>query len=174
MNRQLVLTTACAGTLLVLAATHAGAEQGGQRISDLRGATAAYSSLATAEAAGFEVVPDAAGITCIDHAQKGGMGTHYGKLSRVGDGEISMLEPEILLYDTTVTPARFLGVEYLVLAADWHATHGKQPPKLFGKKFTLVEAGNRYGLPDFYEQHVWIGEENVAGLLTDYNPDVTC
>lgn len=174
MNRRLALACASAGTLVAMAAAQASAEQGGQHISDLRNATARYQSLAEAEADGFGIVTDTAGISCIDHADLGGMGTHYVLVPRLLDGEIELLEPEILLYDRTASPARFIGVEYVVLASDWHATHAKQPPKLFGKKFTFVPAGNRYGLPAFYEQHVWLGADNPAGLLKDYNPDVSC
>ena len=28
--------------------------------------------------------------------------------------------------------------------------------------------------PDFYEQHVWLWESNPAGLLQDWNPEVSC
>jgi hypothetical protein len=174
VNPRLILATVTAGVLVLLAATFASAEQGGEHIRDLRDATAKYASLAVAQGEGFGVVADTAGITCIADPVKGGMGTHYALGSRIGDGEINLLEPEILLYDQTSTPARFIAVEYLVLAAAWHATHGSQPPKLFGKKFTLVPAGNRYGLPDFYEQHVWLHEANIAGLLKDYNPGISC
>jgi hypothetical protein len=174
MNRRLVLATGTAGALVLLATTYASAEQGGQHISDLRDATARYASLSVAEDEGFGVVTDTSGISCIQDAEKGGMGTHYALGSRIGDGEITMLEPEILLYDKTSTPPRFLGVEYVVFAADWHATHGKQPPKLFGKKFTFVAAGNRYGLPDFYELHVWLWRPNPSGIFSDWNPKVTC
>ncbi|UUZ58892.1 hypothetical protein [Nocardioides sp. B-3] len=174
MRARLAVAVAAAGALVSVAAAQASAEQGGQHISDLRAATAKYASLSVAEGEGFGVVPDAAGVTCIHDPAKGGMGTHFGPGSRIGDGEISLLEPEILLYDLTSTPDRFLGVEYTVFVADWEANHGSQPPKLFGKKFTLVPAGNRYGIPAFYEQHVWLGESNVVGLLKDYNPGVSC
>ena len=35
-------------------------------------------------------------------------------------------------------------------------------PSLFGKHFTLIPAGNRYGLPDFYELHAWIWRRTRA------------
>jgi hypothetical protein len=38
----------------------------------------------------------------------------------------------------------------------------------------LVQAGNRYGLPDFYELHAWIWKFNPLGMHNDWNPDVTC
>lgn len=174
MKARLAVAVAAAAALVSIAAAQASAEQGGQHISDLRDATERYRSLATAEADGFGIVNDTAQISCIEATGAGGMGTHYLLFPRLFDGEIDLLEPELLLYDRTVTPARLMGVEYVVPAADWHAGHGKQPPKLFGKKFTLVPAGNRYGLPAFYEQHVWLGADNPAGLLKDYNPDVSC
>src|SRR5690606_16539798 len=154
-------------TLLLVGgiAPWASAEQGGRHISDLREATARYHDLDRAGTDGFVVVADLAGITCIDSPGVGGMGTHYVLPSRLVDGVIEFLEPEILLYDGN----RLVGVEYVVLADDWHAAHGKQPPKQLGKKFTLVPAGNRYGLPAFYEQHVWLWERNPAGLLKDWN-----
>ena len=168
MNRHLALAVGASVVLgAVAVAPLASAEQGGRHIDDLRRATAPYQDLSQAE--GFVPVTDLDGFTCIE-GPEGGMGTHYVKVSRLVDGEIDFLEPEILLYDGDT----LIGVEYVVLAADWHATHGKQPPKQLGKKFTFVAAGNRYGLPDFYEQHVWLWQSNPAGLLQDWNPDVSC
>jgi hypothetical protein len=175
VNRRLALTGAAAAALVTVAVVPAAtAEQGGRQLQDLRTATAAYHDFDQAVADGFSVVTDLAGLTCIDTADAGAMGTHYVLPSRLLDGEISTLEPEILLYDETGDRPVLVAVEYVVLADAWHATHGKQPPKQFGKKFTLVPAGNRYGLPDFYEQHVWLWESNPAGLLQDWNPEVSC
>lgn len=47
-----------------------------------------------------------------------------------------------------------------------------RPPELFGQRFTLVEEGNRYGLPAFYELHAWVWKRNPAGVFADYNPPV--
>ena len=174
MNRRLVVVGAAAAALVTMAfVPTATAERGGRHLQDLRDATAAYHDFDKAEAEGFGVVTDVAGLSCIDDAGSGGMGTHYVLPSRLDD-EISLLEPEILIYDETGDQPTLIAVEYLVLADVWHAAHGKQPPKQFGKKFTLVPAGNRYGLPDFYEQHVWLWESNPAGLLQDWNPEVSC
>ncbi len=173
MNRRLAATATVAAALVAVAfAPTAMAERGGRHIQDLRDATATYHDFDQAVAEGFTVVQDQAGLTCIDDPA-GGMGTHYVLPSRL-DAEISLLEPEILIYDETGDRPTLIAVEYLVLADAWHAAHGKQPPKQLGKKFTLVRAGNRYGLPDFYEQHVWLWESNPAGLLQDWNPEVSC
>ncbi|MGH3345778.1 MAG: hypothetical protein ACRDO4_02240 [Nocardioides sp.] len=173
MNRRLVVVGAAAAALVTMAfVPTATAERGGRHLQDLRDATAAYHDFDRAADEGFTVVRDLAKLTCIDDSA-GGMGTHYVLPSRL-DAEISLLEPEILIYDETGDRPTLIAVEYLVRADVWHAAHGKQPPKQFGKKFTLVRAGNRYGLPDFYEQHVWLWKSNPAGLLQDWNPEVSC
>jgi hypothetical protein len=33
---------------------------------------------------------------------------------------------------------------------------------------------HRYGLPDFYELHVWHEKANRNGTFNDWNPDVRC
>jgi hypothetical protein len=47
-------------------------------------------------------------------------------------------------------------------------------PWLFGQKLKLVKAPNRYGLPDFYELHVWLWKTNPRGVFDDWNPRVSC
>jgi hypothetical protein len=37
-----------------------------------------------------------------------------------------------------------------------------------------VGADNRYGLPPFYERHVWLWAHNPAGMYEDWNPKVSC
>ena len=48
------------------------------------------------------------------------------------------------------------------------------PPSLFGRNFALVGAGNRYGLPPFYQLHVWLWRPNPSGIFNDWNPKVSC
>jgi hypothetical protein len=33
---------------------------------------------------------------------------------------------------------------------------------------------NRYGLPPFYSLHAWIWKPNPSGILTPWNPRVSC
>ena len=47
-------------------------------------------------------------------------------------------------------------------------------PDLDGTLFNLVTAPNRYGLPDFYELHVWAWEPNPSGSFADWNTHVHC
>jgi hypothetical protein len=120
-------------------------------------------------------VVDLAGISCIeDPAGTGAMGIHYVDVDNLGDGSISRLRPEALIYE----PGRhgrlkLVAAEYLVIAAAWDATHDA-PPRLYGRSFEFVDAGNRYGLPAFYELHVWHEKSNPNGLMEDWNPRVHC
>ena len=68
---------------------------------------------------------------------------------------------------------RLLGVEYIVPADAWHATN-QGPPVLMGQLLHYVSSPNRYGLPAFYELHVWAWENNPNGMFADWNPKVSC
>lgn len=172
--------TLAAAALAVSLAPDAHASTGGTPLEQVREATTVYHDYAVAQAEGTVPVVDLAGNSCIaDPGGSGAMGTHYLFPSRLlsgggFDSDIVRDKPEILLYDMTTPSPTLTGVEYVVTAAEWHAAHGGQPPKLFGRKFTLVKAGNRYGLPDFYELHAWIWKDNPTGMFADWNPDVSC
>ena len=68
-----------------------------------------------------------------------------------------------------------VGVEFIVLAGDWASLHPSGPqPSLDGNLLNYVGAPNRYGLPAFYEIHVWAWERNPKGSYADWNTHVTC
>jgi hypothetical protein len=137
-------------------------------------ATARYHRLETAQAAGYGLLKDAAGISCIDNPGTGGMGVHYVKEALVGDPAIGAARPEALVYEPERNGRlRLVALEHVVLQAAWDAAHSA-PPSLFGQQFSLVPAGNRYGLPAFYELHAWVGKHNPSGLFKDWNPRVHC
>jgi hypothetical protein len=81
------------------------------------------------------------------------MGVHFANGPLVGDGQLDASRPELVIDEQRGRQFRLLGVEYLVSAADWHATHA-EPPVLMGQHFQYVASPNRYGLPAFYELHV--------------------
>jgi hypothetical protein len=64
-------------------------------------------------------------------------------------------------------------MEYIVFAEAWDAAN-QQPPSLFGQTLHLVGSPNRYGLPPFYELHLWAWKHNPSGMFNDWNPTVTC
>ena len=151
-----------------------GAAAGSTGVSSARAATAAFHDVSAAVAAGWDIdLHDVNGIDCIVSPQ-GGMGIHYVNGPLVGDGAVDATTPEAVIYQPMPDGSlKLVAVEYVVLRADWDATHSA-PPSLFGQQFGLVLAGNRYGLPDFYELHAWIWRNNPAGMFEDWNPKVTC
>ena len=47
-------------------------------------------------------------------------------------------------------------------------------PTVLGLPLKVVAAGNRYGLPEFYQRHVWLWRNNPSGMFEDWNPSVSC
>lgn len=179
MNRKsLVLTLALATTAatgVTSAAAHVRGGHGGA--AGLRAARAAneqYRAIDVALADGFAELRDVDGIACIDNPGVGGMGIHYVRGDRVADPAERATEPEVLVYAPRRNGRlRLVALEYVVLQADWDAQHAG-PPRLFGRTFELVPAGNRYGLPAFYELHAWLFKKNPRGVFDDWNPRVHC
>ena len=102
------------------------------------------------------------------------MGVHYVKGALVGDAVIDAETPEALVYQPLRNGRmRLVALEYVVFQSAWDAVHD-QPPMLFGQRFELVGAGNRYGLPAFYELHAWVWKHNPLGMFADWNPRVSC
>jgi hypothetical protein len=111
---------------------------------------------------------------CVSGGEFGAMGLHFVKGALIGDGEIDVAHPEIVLYEPMSNGrVRITGADYLVLAADWDAKH-PAPPELGGQLFHLFESPNRFGLPPFYTLHVWAWKDNPNGTFTNWNPDVSC
>jgi hypothetical protein len=77
------------------------------------------------------------------------------------------------IYEQKGGRLRLLGVEFLVIADAWNATHAG-PPVLMGQHFHYVGSPNRYGLPAFYELHVWAWRDNPNGMFVDWNTAVSC
>jgi hypothetical protein len=117
----------------------------------------------------------------------GAMGVHYVKGDLVKDPAIDSAHPEALVY----APDRhgklqLAALEYVVIKADWDASHPQPPglgygvqdtlapPWLFGHEFNFTDAPNRYGLPPFYSLHAWVWRDNPAGTFEMWNPNVTC
>jgi len=139
-------------------------------LAEVRQATRQYHDAAAAEPAGYGLFYE-----CTDNEGLGAaMGQHFADVSRVVDPTIDALDPEVLVYEPMRNgDYRLVAVEWVVFQADWDALHDN-PPQLFGKTFTAVPEGNRYGLPPFYELHGWIWKGNPRGVFDDWNPTVSC
>lgn len=171
ITKHLLALAALALGMLASAATAAAEPDG---LSTARAATAGYHNIDASVAAGYGLFTDAAGIACIDKAGAGAMGIHFVDGALVGDATVDAATPEALVYEPAPNGRlRLVAAEYIVFQSAWDAVHGS-PPSLFGQQFELIKAGNRYGLPPFYELHAWIWKHNPSGMFNDWNPLVSC
>jgi hypothetical protein len=104
------------------------------------------------------------------------MGVHFVQPARIAAGVLQADEPEALIYEPLANGAfRLVGVEFIVLANVWQKKHpAGDTPALEGDLLNYVGAPNRYGLPAFYELHVWAWEHNPMGTFADWNTAVSC
>jgi hypothetical protein len=115
------------------------------------------------------------GTQCVSGPEAGAMGVHYVNGEVLGKNILDPSNPTALIYEPQPNGAqRLVGVEFIVLADAWSAANGSAAPKLEGNLFNYVGAPNRYGLPAFYELHVWAWENNPHGSFADWNTQVTC
>jgi len=134
----------------------------------VRRATERFLNVDAAAPAGYEQAP-----ACVSGPEEGAMGIHFVNGGLVGDGQLDPRRPEALIYEAKNGRMRFVGVEFIVLAEDWHANN-EATPVLMGQQLHYVGSPNRYGLPAFYELHVWAWRENPKGMFVDWNPRVSC
>jgi hypothetical protein len=137
-------------------------------VREVREATAIYRDVAAAVGAGWMSTD-----SCVSGPQEGAMGVHFANGPLIEDGVLDARQPELLIYEQRGSRLRLVGVEFLVIAEAWHA-HTTAPPVLMGQQFHYVGSPNRYGLPAFYELHVWAWRNNPNGEFVDWNPAVSC
>jgi hypothetical protein len=117
------------------------------------------------------------GTPCVSGPETGAMGIHIVNPGRTTTGKIDLAAPAALIYEPQSDGDLVLvGVEYIHDAATWATLNPKGPatPSVDGHLMNLVDAPNRFGLPAFYEMHVWAFEENPRGAFADWNTHVTC
>jgi len=141
----------------------------GALIKAVREATERFQNPAVAEGEGYALQ-----FGCVSGSDVGAMGMHFINGSLVGDGELDVTRPEIVLYEPLPNGRlRLTGADYLVFADAWNAKHAG-PPELMGQLFHLFDSPNRFGLPPFYTLHVWAWKENPNGAFTNWNPNISC
>lgn len=171
----LVAALAILGSAVSASATASRHPATSRDLQAIRTATDKYHNIATALADGYVPFVDVNGVSCIAEPGMGGMGVHFVKPALIQDPAINPKQPEALVYapdrDGTL---RLAALEYLVDKVAWTSTHAA-PPSLFpGHPFDETDAPNRFGLADFYSQHVWAWKRNPAGTLAMWNPNVHC
>ena len=113
---------------------------------------------------------------CVSGPASGAMGVHFVLPSRLADGTLDAAQPEALIYEPMPSGAlRLVGAEFIVFASDWARMHPEGgAPSVDGHLTNYVGEPNRYGLPAFYELHVWAWEHNPNGAFADWNTRVSC
>lgn len=129
-------------------------------LRSVRQATARFHSTTVALAAGYEPTSH-----CVEAPGLGGMGYHW-----VNPGLVDPLfdpqEPEVVIYaDGPGGNLRLVAVEYIVIDV------GQEHPSLGDQLFDV--GGTPIAVPH-WSLHVWLYEENPAGMFTPFNPNVSC
>jgi hypothetical protein len=140
-------------------------------IDKVHNATAHFIDINVAIAEGW-----VAATPCVSGPDTGAMGVHMVLASRISAGVLNAEQPEALIYEPMANgKMRLVGVEFIVLASVWATNNpGGSVPALDGNLLNYIAAPNRYGLPAFYELHVWAWENNPKGSYADWNTHVTC
>jgi len=126
----------------------------------VRVANERFSDVSVAVAEGYAPIP------CVSGVDGGAMGIHYVNAGLIEDEAIDIAHPEAVMYEPTADGGmQLVAVEYITT---------KGPAELGGHLFSLTGAPNRYGLPAFYELHVWAWRHNPTGTFADMNPIVSC
>jgi hypothetical protein len=130
----------------------------------VRKATARFRDVNVAIAEGYSAGP------CVSGPNRGAMGVHLINANLLTK-EVDAETPEALIYEPTPDGRMLLvGAEIITLASDWV----NEVPVLDGHLLHYVGAPNRYGIPAFYEIHVWAWRNNPDGTFADWNPRVSC
>src|SRR5256885_522261 len=118
-----------------------------------------FRDVAVAVSEGYAPIPCASGV------DGGAMGVHYVNATLIGDS-VDIKRPQAIMYEPKADgKMELIAVEYITT---------KGPASLGGQLFNFSGSPNRYGLPPFYELHVWAWKANLHGAFADMNPAVSC
>jgi hypothetical protein len=145
--------------LLSLFATAPAAAVDNPLADHVRAANDRFRDVKVALAEGYAPIPCASGI------EGGAMGVHYVKAALIGES-VDLKQPQAVMYEPKGDgKMELIAVEYITT---------KGPAELEGQLFNFNGSPNRYGLPAFYELHVWAWRANPRGAFADMNPAVSC
>ena len=151
---------AAVASLLLAAAGTAVADTGNPLADAVKSANDRFTDVAAAVKEGYGPIP------CDSSPMGGGMGIHYVNGAYLKDGVLDITKPEAVMYEPTPDgKLKLIAVEYITL---------KGPAALNGHMMNYNSAPNSYGLPEFYEIHVWAWKKNPMGTFADDNPNVSC
>jgi hypothetical protein len=146
-------------------------EEQNKLVEIVRNATAQYQDVS--KATGYTPV-----LGCVSGSDHGAMGIHYANTSLVAgqtllsNGQLDATRPQALIYEPQSNgQLKLVGVEFIILAS---VLPPNSTPQVEGHLMQFIDAPNRYGLPAFFELHVWAWRENPQGSFVDWNNHVSC
>ncbi len=152
--------TAKRNAAFVAHAAQAGIAAANPLAARVREINARFADVNVAKAEGYAPIP------CVSGIEGGAMGIHFVSGKLIEDEAIDIAHPEAVMYEPKADGTmELVAVEYITT---------KGPANLDGHLFAFNGAPNRYGLPAFYELHVWAFRDNPAGTFADMNPTVSC
>lgn len=129
----------------------------------VRAATAAHHAVAIATADGYLPTD-----TCVS-SPAGAMGYPYAKRSLLGQ-PIDLRHPAILPYQPLAGGRKLVAVEYFKADQDQNLATDADRPSLIGQAFQGPMAGHEPGMPIHYDLHVWLWQNNPAGMFCPVEP----
>jgi hypothetical protein len=129
-------------------------------VERVRVANDRFKDVSVAQSEGYAPMP------CVSGADGGAMGIHYVNAKLLGGEAVDIARPQAVMYEPASDGTKTL------IAVEYITSNG--PASLEGQLFNFNGAPNRYGLPPFYELHVWAWKANPRGAFADMNPNVTC
>lgn len=132
-----------------------------QGVAAVRRVTARYQDIEVARAAGYtEQYPEG----CAE-SQEGAQAFHWMNPGLV-DGEVDLLQPELLMYEPQADGSmQLVGVDYVIPFDQWT---GVEAPTVLGVPMARNEPLGVWAL------HIWSWRPNPSGMFAPWNPGVSC
>jgi hypothetical protein len=144
-------------------------------LAQVRRVTARFHSIDTAQAAGYELGwVNGSGLRiltgCISNPTAGAMGYHYFNADLMADVGTDLLHPEALVYAPRANgKVKLAAVEWVVRGQNSNPPGVSSPPSVLGMPMHILVPA-----VGFYLMHAWVWEHNPAGIMADWNPNVSC
>ena len=144
-------------------------------LAQVRRATARFHDLDAAQAAGYELGwVNGSGVRiltgCISNPTAGAMGYHYFNADLMADLNTDLLHPEALVYAPQGNgKLKLAAVEWVVRGQNSNPPGVSSPPSVLGMPMHILVPA-----VGFYVMHAWVWKHNPAGIMADWNPNVSC
>jgi len=144
-------------------------------LAQVRRATARFHDLDAAQAAGYELGwVNGSGTRiltgCISNPTAGAMGYHYFNAELMADTTTDLLHPEALVYAPRENgKLQLAAVEWIVRGQNSDPPGVSSPPSVLGMPMHILVPA-----VGFYLMHAWVWKHNPAGIMADWNPNVSC